>query len=219
MGNPNYELLDDWHAYCQDEAEFADGHFDTLLMELLYDFGDAEQRFVASVCKHFAHGKRLAQILCKAGAGVNGLTDRQINGRLKKHATGDIGQKLPLLKVEKQARLAKRIAKLPVLVTDYATLLAAKEESELQEEFELHVSNAIASKAEYDPWQSVLSNAVYYGFANDLRFQQIFDTYMLDALEPLCEDFELWRIGGEYVITDSEIFVSKVELVEYGLDW
>lgn len=180
-------------------------------MELFYDFGDAERRFIHSVFEHVENGTELAHLMCRSGVGVPGLTDRQIKGRPKKYATGDVEQKLTLLKLERQMPLATTIARLPVSVTSYPTLVAAREDSDLHEEFDHHVSNAIAGNSEYAPWQYELSDAVYYGYANDLRFQRIFDTYMLDELAPLSHDFELWLLGGECVITDCEILVAKYE--------
>ena len=206
MGNPDYELLEQWCAFCEEAADFDEYHFSSLLMELFYDFGDTEAEFIKQCCKYFGNGRQLARLLCRAGSEFQSLTERQIKGRLRKFTKADIEQKLPLLRKERQRRLARTIEALPITYVAYDLVEMHREESELDADYKHHVDNALALPK--DPMEFEMSEAVYNALDNDTEFQQIFDTFMVEEAESLTHALELWLMHGEYVITDDEVLVA-----------
>ena len=217
MGNPDHELLERWVACCNGDDDPENHCFSTLLMELFDDFGDAERGFVQAVCKPFANGRQLAGLLIRTTKPAEVLTDRQLTIRLKKFTGRDIAQKMGLLVGAGERKLANRIRKLPIVCGSWEELEFERELSEFDELYRLHVENALALGA--DPYEYALSEAVYYGFANDLRFQRIFETYLLEEAEPLVSEFELWLMGAGYVIANDRVLAAQQPPPDDAMIW
>ncbi len=213
------DLLEQWCAFCEGTSEFEEHHFSTIFMEGFLDFGKEQARYIKTICEYFDNGRQMAKMLCRFHDAAPSLTERQLKGRLLKFTKADIAQKLPLLKRERQPQLHRLIKSLPVSYTTYDRLQQSREESEINDDYRLHVENALAPLLVKDAIESELSEAVYKGFGHDLRFTQIFDTYMLQGAEPLVHDFELWLLRGEYVISETEVLVAQEPIPEGVLVW
>ncbi len=93
-----------------------------------------------------------------------------------------------------------------------------REAAEWNDEFIHHVDNALARVLCKDPSRFELSEAVYNAFGNNLRFQQIFESFLIPGAEPLIHAFELWLLRGEYVITEQDVLVAQQPVPDTS-DW
>ncbi len=201
------EQLIDWIEFCEKRKTFDKSHFYTLFFEGKAENGRRSEEELKTIFQYFPHTDEL---LLRMNNFTNG-EDAQITdyrNYIIENTSKDLDQKRIILKEEDEEELFELIQKPIKYVEDINRVVDNRLNNWPDAEIHSVVSDFFIEKTPADDLTNALEEA-FYGFTHNYELTRYLMYPLIDTDLNLDYYFNIWKVGGDYSVTENGVIVSK----------
>ena len=203
------QQLIDWVAFCEGREDFDKSHFYTLFFEGEAENGYRSEDELRTIFQFFPHSdellKRMKSILPN-GKSVETIPD--IKSYLIENTRQDLLQKKIVLELEKEDELIELVQKPIKYVSDIAEVSDSHLSSSPDADLYSIIGDFFINITPTDKKTNALEEA-FYGFTTNYNLVRYLLRPLIDTDINLDYYYHLWKVGGDYSVTEDGIIVSK----------
>ena len=201
------EQLIDWIDFCEKRKTFDKSHFYTLFFEGEADNGRRSEEELKTIFQYFPHANelllRMNNFTSEEDYQVTDYKDYIIENTSK-----DLAQKRIILEEEEEEELIKLIQKPIKFVKDINEIIDNRINNWPDAELYSVVNDFFIEIKPVDDLTNALGEA-FYGFTHNYDLTRYLMSPLIDTELNLDYYFNIWKVGGDYSITENGVIVSK----------
>lgn len=200
------KIIKDWIAFCEGQRDFDKSHFHTLFMKMEHEKQITEKEY-DKIFRYFSNSDELIARIKNYHDSTYHKESNDIKSYLIEKVNSDIKEKRKILSETDSGVLQYIDNEIHYLENE--DLLNLKMKNWQHEEFIDEIESNLINDEFFIDKKLIALFEAYYGLTRNFQLVWYLGAPLLNSPINLDYYYDIWKIGGDYVVTENGVIVSR----------